>query len=69
MSINKFVNPGFFLSVDLFAVALINWIYWLVISTLIPPAEVGEATSVYSFVMLISAITMLGLEYSLVKKT
>ena len=69
MSINKFVNPGFFLSVDLFLVSLINWIYWLVISTLISPTEVGKATSVYSFVLLISAITMLGLEYSLVKKS
>lgn len=69
MSINKFVNPGFFLSLDLLAVSLINWIYWLVISTLTSATEVGEATSVYSFVTLISAFTMLGLEYSLVKKS
>lgn len=69
MSINKFVSPGFFLSVDLIAVSLINWIYWIVISTLTSASKVGEATSVYSFVVLISAITMLGLEYSLLKKS
>jgi len=33
------------------------------------PGEIGKATSVYSFVILISAITTLGLEYSLVKKS
>jgi O-antigen/teichoic acid export membrane protein len=69
MSINKFVNPGFFLSIDLFLVSAINWVYWLLISSLTYPGEIGKATSVYSFVILISAITTLGLEYSLVKKS
>jgi O-antigen/teichoic acid export membrane protein len=69
MSINKFVNPGFYLSLDLLLVSVINWVYWLLISSLTTPGEVGKATSVYSFVILISAITTLGLEYSLVKKS
>lgn len=69
MSISKFVNPGFFLSVDLFLVSAINWVYWLLISSLTFPGEIGKATSVYSFMILISAITTLGLEYSLVKKS
>jgi len=69
MSINKFVNPGFFLSIDLFLVSAINWVYWLLISSLTYPGEIGKATSVYSFVILISAITTLGLEYSIVKKS
>jgi O-antigen/teichoic acid export membrane protein len=69
MSINKFVNPGFFLSIDLLLVSAINWVYWLLISSLTYPGEIGKATSVYSFVILISAVTTLGLEYSLIKKT
>jgi O-antigen/teichoic acid export membrane protein len=69
MSINKFVNPGFYLSLDLILVSVVNWVYWLLISSVTAPDEVGKATSVYSFVILISAITTLGLEYSLVKKS
>lgn len=69
MSINKFVSPGFLLSIDLFLVSFVNWIYWLIISKLTSTSEVGQATSVYSFTVLTSAITLLGLEYSLVKKS
>ncbi len=69
MSINKFIAPGFLLSVDLLLVSFVNWIYWLLISKLTTASEVGQATSVYSFTVLASAITLLGLEYSLVKKS
>jgi O-antigen/teichoic acid export membrane protein len=69
MSINKFISPGFLLSLDLFIVSFVNWIYWLFISKLTSTAEVGQATSVYSFTVLTSAVTLLGLEYSLVKKS
>ncbi|MDQ3840881.1 MAG: hypothetical protein M3297_16635, partial [Thermoproteota archaeon] len=69
MSINKFVTPGFLLSVDLLLVSFVNWIYWLLISKLTTATEVGQATSVYSFAVLTSAITLLGLEYSLIKKS
>ena len=69
MSINKFVSPGFLLSIDLLLVSLVNWIYWLLISKLTTATEVGQATSVYSFAVLTSAIALLGLEYSLVKKS
>jgi O-antigen/teichoic acid export membrane protein len=69
MSINKFVAPGFLLSIDLLLVSFVNWIYWLLISKLTTASEVGQATSVYSFAVLTSAIALLGLEYSLVKKS
>ena len=69
MSINKFVAPGFLLSIDLLLVSFVNWIYWLLISRLTTASEVGQATSVYSFAVLTSAIALLGLEYSLVKKS
>lgn len=69
LSINKFVTPGFLLSIDLLLVSFVNWIYWLIISTLTTTSEVGEATSVYSFAALTWAISLLGLEYSLVKRS
>jgi O-antigen/teichoic acid export membrane protein len=69
MSINKFVAPGFLLSVDLLLVSFVNWIYWLLISKVTTVTEVGQATSVYSFTVLTSAIALLGLEYSLIKRS
>jgi O-antigen/teichoic acid export membrane protein len=69
LSINKFVTPGFLLSIDLLLVSLVNWVYWLIISTLTTTSEVGEATSVYSFAALTWAISLLGLEYALVKRS
>jgi O-antigen/teichoic acid export membrane protein len=67
MSISKFVNPGFLLSLDLLLISLINWLFWLIVSKLVSASEVGEATTVYSYAILTSAIVMFGLEYSLVK--
>jgi O-antigen/teichoic acid export membrane protein len=69
MSISKFVSPGFLLSVDLLLVSFVNWIYWLLVSKITSAADVGQATSVYSFTVLTSAITLLGLEYSLVRRS
>lgn len=69
MSVNKFVSSGFLLSIDLLLVSFVNWIYWLLISKITSASDVGQATSVYSFTVLTSAITLLGLEYSLVKKS
>jgi O-antigen/teichoic acid export membrane protein len=67
MSISKFVNPGFLLSLDLLLISFINWLFWLLVSKLVSVTEVGEATTVYSYAVLTSAIVMFGLEYSLVK--
>src|SRR5919198_4112781 len=69
MSLNKFVAPGSLLTVDLIIVSLVNWIYWLMISKVATPLQVGQATSVYSFAVLTSTIAMLGLDYTLVKKS
>jgi O-antigen/teichoic acid export membrane protein len=68
MSVNRFVTPGFVLSIDLLMVSVVNWLYWLIISKITTPNEVGQATSVYSFAVLASAITLLGFEYTLVKR-
>ena len=69
MSLNKFITPGSLLTVDLLIVSLVNWIYWLIISKVATPLQVGQATSVYSFAVLTSTIALLGLDYTLVKKS
>src|ERR687885_2893633 len=69
MSLNKFIAPGSLLTVDLLIVSLVNWVYWLIISKIATPLQVGQATSVYSFAVLTSTIALLGLDYTLVKKS
>jgi O-antigen/teichoic acid export membrane protein len=68
MSIDRIAVPGSLLTLDLLIVSLVNWIYWLVISKIVTPADVGQATSVNSFAFLASTVTLMGLEYTLVKK-
>ena len=69
MSHEKFMNSSMFLFMDLIVVAAGGWLYWLVISKLVPISDVGQSTAVYSLVVLISTIVGLGLEYPLLKKS
>lgn len=68
MSVDKFAVPGSLLTIDLLVLSFINWIYWIFISKLVTPGEVGQATAVNSFAFLASTIILLGFEYTLVKK-
>jgi O-antigen/teichoic acid export membrane protein len=54
---------------DQILVAITNWLYWLVISRFTLTSEIGQATSVYSLVLLISTLSQIGLEYPLLKKS
>jgi O-antigen/teichoic acid export membrane protein len=66
---NKFVGQGMLLFVDQILVSITNWVYWLVISIFASTSEIGQATSVYSLVLLIAIIIQMGLEYPLLKKS
>jgi O-antigen/teichoic acid export membrane protein len=66
---NKFVGQGILLFFDQVLVAITNWLYWLVISRLTLTSEIGQATSVYSLVLLITLLSQIGLEYPLLKKS
>lgn len=68
-SINKFGIQGTLLFLDQLLVAVGGWIYWLIIVSKITSYEVGQATAVYSLVVLISTVTQLGLEYPLLKRS
>jgi O-antigen/teichoic acid export membrane protein len=69
VSANKFVIPGTLLFLDQLLVAICNWAYWLIILKFTSTLEIGQATTVYSLVVLISMLTQLGLEYPLLKKS
>jgi O-antigen/teichoic acid export membrane protein len=66
---NKFVGQGMLLFFDQISVAITNWLYWLIISRFTLTSEIGQATSVYSLVFLISTVSQIGLEYPLLKKS
>lgn len=65
---NKFVGQGILLFIDQILVSATNWLYWIVVSRLASTSEIGQATSVYSLVLLISTVSQIGLEYPLLKK-
>ena len=66
---NKFVGQGMLLFFDQLLVAITNWLYWLVISRFTLASEIGQATSVYSLVLLLATLSQIGLEYPLLKKS
>jgi O-antigen/teichoic acid export membrane protein len=66
---NNFTGQGVLLFVDQVLIALTNWIFWLIVSKLTSASEIGQATVVYSLVLLFSTLSQLGLEYPLLKKS
>ncbi len=69
MTTNRFVGQGMLLFTDQILVSVTNWFYWIIISRLASTSEIGQATSVYSLVLLIATISHMGLEYPLLKKS
>ena len=66
---NKFVGQGMTLFIDQILLAITNWFFWLVISRFASTSEIGQATSVYSLVLLIATVCQIGIEYPLLKKS
>lgn len=66
---NKYVNSGLLLFFDQIIVAGGSWIFWLLISKIVPSSEVGQSTTIYSLVVLIGTFAQLGLEYPLLKRS
>jgi O-antigen/teichoic acid export membrane protein len=69
LTTNKFIGQGILLFIDQIAISVTNWLYWLIISRLASTSEIGEATSVYSLVLLIATVSQIGLEYPLLKRS
>lgn len=65
---NKFAASGLWLFFDQMLIAIGGWAFWLVIFRLTTSSEIGQATTIYSLVFLVSTILQLGLEYPLLKK-
>ena len=49
--------------------AIGGWFYWLMLSKLTSASDIGQATAVYSLVNLEVALSTLGLEYPLLKRS
>src|SRR5918995_2593679 len=66
---NKFIGQGMLLFIDQILISVTNWLYWIIISRLASTSEIGQATSIYSLVLLIATVSQIGLEYPLLKKS
>jgi O-antigen/teichoic acid export membrane protein len=69
MAAGKFVSSGMLLFLDQMVFAGGNWFYWITISLLSSPSEIGQTTAVYNLVVLVAILTQLGLEYPILKKS
>lgn len=65
----KIVQLGLLLFIDTLLISVSGWLYWLVISRITTVGAIGQATSIYTLVMLLAVIAQLGLEYPLLKST
>jgi O-antigen/teichoic acid export membrane protein len=64
----RLVRGGLQLFLDLVLTTLGGWLFWLLISSLTGPAEVGYATTAASLVGLVGGLFGLGLDYSLLRE-
>ena len=64
-----FVTPSILLFLDSLLISAAGWIFWLIISKLTSPTEIGISITVYSLIILVTSITHLGIEYPLLKKS
>jgi O-antigen/teichoic acid export membrane protein len=64
-----FVTPSVLLFLDQLLVSAGGWIYWLIISKITTASEIGLAITVYSLVILVTTLALLGIEYPLLKKS
>jgi O-antigen/teichoic acid export membrane protein len=69
MAVNKFISSSLFLFLTRLVDAAGSWLYWLIISKFTSTFEVGQATSIYSLILLVSTITQVGLEYPILKNS
>src|SRR6478672_5246194 len=65
----KFVSSSLFLFLDSLVLGAGGWIFWLVMTKFTSSSEIGQATTLYSLIVLIDTLTQLSLEYPLLKKS
>ena len=65
----KFVSSSLFLFLDGLVLGAGGWIYWLVMTKFTSSSEIGQATTIYSLIVLVDTLTQLSLEYPLLKKS
>ena len=65
----KFVSSSLLLILDSLVLGVGGWIYWLVMTKFTSSSEIGQATTIYSLIVLVDTLTQLSLEYPLLKKS
>jgi len=62
------VRGSFWLFLDTIILSVEGWLFWLIVSPLTTPVEVGYATTILGLVTLVTSFLSLGLEYSLLRE-
>ena len=62
------VRTGFWLFIDFIVMGVGGWAFWLIVSTITTPNEIGYAITVISLIGLITGISGLGLDYALLRE-
>ena len=65
----KFVSSSLLLFIDSLVLGAGGWLYWLVMTKFSSSSEIGQATTIYSLIVLVDTLTQLSLEYPLLKKS
>ena len=68
-AVGKVVNPGILLFLDRLIVAVSAGLFWIAISKIADASDIGNATALYSLVLVFTTMMELGLEYPLLKKS
>ncbi len=65
---SSLIREGFYLFLDLIVVSFGGWAFWLLISKLAIPSDIGYAITVISLVGIVGGLFGLGLDYSLLRE-
>ena len=69
LSEEKALQTGIWLFADLFVVSAGGWFFWLILSKIANPVEIGYATTTLSVVTLTTGIFGFGLDYALLRES
>jgi len=69
MSSKGFVSSGSLLFIDMILISAGGLFFWIMISKFAPVSEVGQASTIFGLLLIVSSIARLGFEYPLLKKS
>jgi len=69
MSSKNFASSGSLLFLDVILTSVGGWFFWIMLSKFAHVSEVGQASTIFGFVLIVSSVARLGFEYPMLKKS